>query len=64
MTNRRVLGPAEARVMASTGVALLAVTAVVVKWPKVLAIPVGVLLGWVAISLLVRVVKLNIHGRR
>jgi len=64
MTNRRVLGPAEARVMASAGVALLAVTAVIVKWPKVLAIPVGVLLGWIAISLLVRVVKLKIHGRR
>ena len=64
MTNRRVLGPAEARVMASAGVALLAVTAVIVKWPKVLVIPVGVLLGWVAIALLVRVVKLNVYGRR
>ena len=64
MTNRRVLGPAEARVMASAAVALLAVTAVIVMWPKVLAIPVGVLLGWVAIALLVRVAKLNVYGRR
>ncbi|HEX6313393.1 MAG TPA: phospholipase D-like domain-containing protein, partial [Gemmatimonadaceae bacterium] len=64
MTNHRVLGPAEARVMASAGVALLVLTGIIVKWPKVLAIPVGVMLGWVAISLLVRVAKLSIYGRR
>ena len=64
MTNHRVLGPAEARVMASVGVMLLALTGVVLQWPKVLAIPVGVMLGWVASALLVRVVKLTVYGRR
>ncbi len=64
ITNHRVLGPAEARVMASAGAALLVLAGVIVKWPKVLAIPVGVMLGWVAISLLVRVARLGIYGRR
>jgi cardiolipin synthase len=64
VTNHRVLGPAEARVMASAGVALLVLAVIIVKWPEVLAIPVGVMLGWVAIALLVRVAKLGIHGRR
>jgi cardiolipin synthase len=63
-TSHRVLGPAEARVMASVGVVLLALTGIILQWPKVLAIPVGVMLGWVASALLARVIKLSIHGRR
>jgi hypothetical protein len=43
---------------------LLALAGVVLQWPKVLAIPVGVMLGWVASALLVRVVKLSVYGRR
>ena len=64
ITNHRVLGPAEARVMLSAGLLLLALTAVVLKWPKVLAVPAGVMLAWVAVSLLVRSAKLSIYGRR
>ena len=64
ITNHRVLGPAEARVMASAGVVLLALTGVIVHWPKVFALPVGVMLGWVAISLLVKAATLTIHRRR
>jgi cardiolipin synthase len=60
MANRRVLGPAEARVMAGAAAVLLVLAAVIVQWPKVLAIPAGLILGWVAIALLVRVAKLAI----
>lgn len=64
VTNHRVLGPAEARVMASVGVVLLALTGIIVQWPKVLAIPVAVMLGWVALALLVRSVTLNLRRKR
>ena len=64
MTNHRVLGPAEARVMASAGVVLLVLMGVILQWPKVLAVPAGVMLAWVAVSLLVRAAKLGIFRRR
>jgi len=64
MVNHRVLGPAEARVLATVGVLLLAMTAVILQWPKLLAIPAGVMLAWVAVSLLVRAAKLGIYRRR
>ena len=64
MVNHRVLGPAEARVLATVGVLLLAMTAVILKWPSVLAVPAGVMLAWVAVSLLVRAAKLGIFRRR
>ena len=41
ISNHRVLGPAEARVMASAGLLLLAVSGVAAMWPKVVAIPLG-----------------------
>ena len=63
IVNRRVLGPAEARVMASVSVVLLVVTGVVVRWPMVLAVPVGVMFAWVAVSLLVRAARLGIYRR-
>jgi cardiolipin synthase A/B len=58
MAGRRVLGPAEARVIAGAAVVLLVLAAIVLQWPKVLAIPTGVVLVWAAIALLIRVVKL------
>jgi cardiolipin synthase A/B len=64
MVNHRVLGPAEARVLAIVGVLLLAMTAVILKWPRVFAVPAGVMLAWVAVSLLVRAAKLGIFRRR
>ena len=64
IVNHRVLGPAEARVMASVGVLLLVMTGIIVKWPRMLAVPVGVMLAWTAVSLLVRAVTLGIARRR
>jgi cardiolipin synthase len=63
ITNHRVLGPAEARVMASAGLFLLAVSGVAMKWPKVVAIPLSVILGWVALSLLFRAATLRLQGK-
>jgi cardiolipin synthase A/B len=62
ITNRRVLGPAEARVMASAGLLLLVVSAVAMNWPRVVAIPLSVVLGWVALSLFFRAATLRLQG--
>jgi cardiolipin synthase len=64
ITNHRLLGPAEARVMATVGALLLVVTAVIVHWPRVLAIPAGLVLGWVAASLLLRSAGLVLRRKR
>ena len=62
ITNHRILGPAEARVMASAGLLLLAVSGVAMAWPKVVAMPLSVILGWIALSLLFRAATLRLHG--
>jgi cardiolipin synthase len=54
MTGRRVLGPAEARIMGTAGVALLALGLVALLWPRVVALPLAVLAIWLAMSLLFR----------
>jgi cardiolipin synthase len=64
ITNHRVLGPAESRVLAGTGLLLLAVAVVAALWPKVLTIPLSVMTGWVALSLLVRAYQLRTPPRR
>jgi cardiolipin synthase len=63
ITNRRLLGPAEARVMVSAGLLLLAVSAVAMKWPTVVALPLSVMLGWVALSLFFRAATLRFQGK-
>jgi cardiolipin synthase len=54
MTGRRVLGPAEARIMGTAGVALLALGLVALLWPRVIAVPLAALAIWLAVSLLFR----------
>jgi cardiolipin synthase A/B len=58
MTNHRVLGPAEARVLLMAGLVLAGVAAVAFLFPWLLAVPVGVLAGWIGITLLVRSMRL------
>ncbi|HUP94419.1 MAG TPA: phospholipase D-like domain-containing protein [Burkholderiales bacterium] len=58
ITNRRVLGRTEAGTMAAVGAALLALTAVVVLWPLVLAVPIALLAGWMGIALMIRALGL------
>lgn len=57
ITNRRALGRAEAGVMGMVGAALIALAAVGIMWPLLLAIPILVLAGWVGIALVVRSMK-------
>ncbi|OGA38849.1 MAG: cardiolipin synthase B [Betaproteobacteria bacterium RIFCSPLOWO2_12_FULL_62_13] len=64
ITNRRVLGPAEAGTMLGVAVALLAFAAVALLWPLVVGVPLALLAAWVAVSLLVRSRELRAAGRR
>jgi cardiolipin synthase len=63
ITNHRVLGPAEARVMAGAGLLLLVVSAVAMKWPRVVAFPLSVMFGLVALSLFFRAATLRPQGK-
>jgi cardiolipin synthase len=62
ITNRRVLGPAEARVMATAATLLLALSIIAVKWPHFVTFPLAFVGTWVAIALFIRAYKL--HERR
>jgi cardiolipin synthase len=64
ITNRRVLGPAEARIMGGSGLLLLALSVVAVFWPRAISLPLAVIGVWVAISLFIRAFHLHREGRR
>lgn len=64
ITNRRVLGPAEATTLLGLGIALLLFATVSVLWPLAVAIPLALLAVWVALSSLVRARKLHALRRR
>src|SRR5205823_9847148 len=59
IADRRVLGRAEAGVMAGVGVALIALTAVGILWPRVIAVPLVLLAGWIGIALVIRAIELH-----
>jgi cardiolipin synthase len=61
LTNRRVLGPAEAGLMFKTGLVLLTLAVLGVIWPEIVAVPVGVIAAWIGIALLVRARGLRRH---
>lgn len=54
ITNRRILGPADAKIMLSSGAALLALAVVAGVWPRMLAVPFAVATGWIGLALLLR----------
>jgi len=56
--HRRSLGFAESRLMASCAGALLASAAIAVLWPRVVALPFAVMMGWVGVTLMVRAILL------
>jgi cardiolipin synthase len=64
LTARRVLGPAEARVMAGAGLLLLLVALAAALRPEVIAYPLAALAAWGAVSLLVRAARLKGRGAR
>jgi cardiolipin synthase len=63
LTNRRVLGPAEASLLSSTGLILLAAAAAALVWPQALAWPLAVIAAWVGIVMVLRAGRLR-RGRR
>ena len=64
ITNRRVLGPAEARVMALSAGVLLLLSIVAVKWPRVVAFPLAFFGMWSALALAIRSYRLHRRGER
>lgn len=54
LTNRRVLGAAEAGLLARVGIVFIAVAAIAGVWPQVVAWPLGVLAGWVGLAWMAR----------
>ena len=59
ITNRRVLGPAEARLMVMAGGLLLLLSFVALKWPRGVTFPLAFIGVWVAVSLFIRAWKLR-----
>jgi cardiolipin synthase len=64
MTNHRVLGPAESRVLFAAAFLLLAITAVGVLWPRALALPLATVAFWVGSALLWRAARLRARRKR
>jgi cardiolipin synthase len=64
ISNRRILSPAEARIMFSAGLLLLAFAVVAVLWPRWISVPLGVFAAWVAVSLCIRAYKLHREGEQ
>jgi cardiolipin synthase len=58
----RVLGPAEANVLAIAAALLLALGAGALAFPRSAAVPVGVALAWLGVTLLVKAVRLRRRG--
>ncbi len=64
IANRRLLSPAEARIMFSAGLLLLLFSVVAVFWPRWISIPLAVFAAWLAISLFIKAVQLHREGKR
>jgi cardiolipin synthase len=64
MTNRRILGMAEAGIMIWGSLALFGLAAIAIKFPRSIAIPFAVLGVWVAVALLIKGNKLYASRRR
>ncbi len=62
ITDRRALGPAEAKVMAWAGALCVALAAAAITIPAVVVVPTVVLGGWVGIAMLVRAFRLHRRG--
>ncbi len=63
LTSRRVIEPVECRMLFWAGLVLLVHAVLFVLFPRVLAYPAGVLLGWIALTLLLRSWRLRPRRR-
>lgn len=62
LTNRRVLAPSEAGLLAKMSIAMIALGIVGALWPEVLAWPVALVLAWIGISWMSKSLKLRRRG--
>ena len=63
ITNRRELGPAEARLMTMAAGLLLGLSMIAVKWPRGITYPLAFVGTWVALALFIRAYKLHKRAR-
>ena len=56
ITNRRVLGPAEAKIMVCASLVLLTIAALATLWPLLLVVPLTLCAVWLAIALLIQAI--------
>jgi cardiolipin synthase A/B len=59
IANRRVLGPAEAKIMVCASLVLLALASVAALWPLLLVVPFTLGAVWLAIALLIKAYRLH-----
>jgi cardiolipin synthase len=59
LTNRRVLGVSEAGITAKFGALLSLLAVLAVLFPRLVAVPLGVIAGWIGLALLVRAWRLR-----
>jgi cardiolipin synthase len=64
ITNRRVLGPAEAKIMVCASLVLLNIAILATLWPLLLVVPLTLFAAWLAIALLIQAYRLHraAHG--
>ncbi|HEU4643519.1 MAG TPA: phospholipase D-like domain-containing protein [Gemmatimonadaceae bacterium] len=63
ITERRALGPAEAQLAATMGAVLLAIALVAVLWPRVIALPLTLLVTWIGGAMLAKAYALRRRRR-
>jgi cardiolipin synthase len=61
-THRRVLGPADAKVLWAATVVLIGLAVLAVAWPWAVAIPIGVLAGWLGVVSAIKALRLRRSG--
>jgi cardiolipin synthase A/B len=64
IANRRILGPAEAKIMVCAGVVLLIIAALAALWPLLLIVPFTLGAVWLSVALLIQAYRLHraAHG--
>lgn len=64
ITNRHILGPAEAGTMGAFGAVLIGIALLALLWPWVIAVPLAILAGWIGISMIARGYELGREADR
>jgi cardiolipin synthase len=62
ITDRRVLTPVEARIVAAVGTALIVAAVASVLWPRVVAVPLALVASWAGAVLLAK--SYHLHRQR